>query len=488
MTPLPEGFGLELDRSVQRFGGGTVLAGGHPGRLITLSPDGATALDALLDGRATSPAVRALGGRLVGAGMAHPCAGPPSGPAALTVTVVVPARDRTDDLDRCLRSLAEGPEVVVVDDASLDPDAVAEVCARHGTRLLQRTRNGGPAEARNDALAVIDTDLVVFVDSDCSVAGDWLAPLVGLFLDPEIGAVAPRIRPRPTDSDPWPTTLARYSEAHSALDLGDRPSEVGPDRLVRYVPTAALVVRRAALGGGFDPELRTGEDVDLVWRLLDDGWRVRYEPSVTVSHREPASWGAMLGRRFRYGTSAGPLDRRHPGRLAPVELRPWPTAVTAGVLGGRPWLALAALAASTVSLGRGLVGRGIPLSQSLRWSAGGAGWTLVGVGRTATQLAMPAVVAGLASRRFRATSTLLLAVPPLVDWWRRRPPIGPLHWTVASIADDVAYGAGVWSGCLRSRTAGPLIPSFRHSVAHRFPRWRDPRSVRTRGKLGDEGQ
>ena len=45
---------------------------------------------------------------------------------------------------------------------------------------------------------------------------------------------------------------------------------------VSYVPTAALLVRRAALdsvtpGGGavFDPALRYGEDVDLVWRLHD---------------------------------------------------------------------------------------------------------------------------------------------------------------------------------------------------------------------------
>lgn len=72
MTVLPEGFGLVLDRSVRSFRDGTVLIGGHPGRLITLSIEGAAALSSLLDGRAITDASRQLGGRLVEAGMAHP--------------------------------------------------------------------------------------------------------------------------------------------------------------------------------------------------------------------------------------------------------------------------------------------------------------------------------------------------------------------------------------------------------------------------------
>ena len=38
--------------------------------------------------------------------------------------------------------------------------------------------------------------------------------------------------------------------------MGDQCSEVGPGRLVSYVPTAALVARATAVGGGFDDRLR----------------------------------------------------------------------------------------------------------------------------------------------------------------------------------------------------------------------------------------
>ena len=278
----------------------------------------------------------------------------------LSLTVVVPVRDRPDLLDRCLASLGSEVPVVVVDDASRRPDRVAAVCRDHGAQLLRREANGGPAAARNTALDRIDTDLVAFVDSDCTVGPGWLEGLAWQFADPVLAAVAPRIRPEPTEGPGRPSVLARFTDRHSALDLGAAEGEVGPTRAVRYVPTAALVARRCALAGGFDEGLRVGEDVDLVWRLLDAGWHVRYAPSVTVAHREPTSWRGTLARRVRYGTSAAPLARRHPGRLAPVELRAWPTAAAVSLLAGRPRLAALIVAGSALSLARTVRPLGIP--------------------------------------------------------------------------------------------------------------------------------
>jgi hypothetical protein len=258
------------------------------------------------------------------------------------------------------------------------------------------------------------------------------------------------------------SALSRFSDAHSALDMGPARSEVGPGRLVRYVPTAALVVRRAALGAGFDTDLRVGEDVDLVWRLLEAGWRVRYEPSTTVRHGEPSTWPALLARRFRYGTSAGPVAKRHPGRLAPVELRPWPTLAAAAGLVGRPRTAVALVVASATQMARSVSGHGIPLVLPLRWSAASAGWTVIGVGHAATILAAPALLAAACrSRRAAAVVALLVLAPPAAEWWRRRPELDPVRWSMASIVDDVAYGAGVWAGCARSRSYEPLLPSLR---------------------------
>jgi mycofactocin system glycosyltransferase len=482
VTRWPERFGLTLDRSVRTFSRGTVLVGGHPGRMITLGPAGVAELAALLDGGARSPAGGRLARRLVGAGMAHPRplddrSGRRPRP---TVTVVVPVRDRSQSLDHCLAALGSTVPVIVVDDASLRPEVVAGVCRQHGARLIRRDVNGGPGAARNEALAEVESDLVAFVDSDCTVGPSWLEGLAWHFDDPEVAAVAPRVRP----GSPGPAgaagvgpaggvgavgtaggrlaALDRYSAARSALDMGPDPAEVGPDRSVRYLPAAALVVRRSAVGDGFADGLRVGEDVDLVWRLVEGGHRVRYEPSVEVFHREPASWTGLLARRFRYGTSAAPLARRHPGRLAPLELRPGPTLAAVALLAGRPGWTLLALGASTAGLAGQVRGRGIPAVSALKWSAVGAGWTLLGLGRAASMLAGPGLVAvALRKRRARSAVAALVLLPPLAEGWRRRPELDMARWTVACVVDDAAYGTGVWAGCLRQGTLGPLVPAVR---------------------------
>jgi mycofactocin system glycosyltransferase len=454
---------------VRTLAHGTVLVGGHPGRLMVLSPTGAEALGRLVAGEPVTGAARALAHRLVAVGMAHPRpAGGDRAGHVRSVTVVVPVRDRSASLDRCLEALGRGVDVVVVDDHSDDPTSVAQVVARHGARLIRRPVNGGPAAARNQALAGLATELVAFVDSDCTVGPGWLSALLWLFDDPAVGAVAPRIRPEPVHPNDDRSARSRYAADRSPLDQGPEPSEVGPGRRVRYVPSTALVVRASSLVGGFDEDLRIGEDVDWVWRLSDAGWRIRYEPSVTVFHREPDSWSALLARRFRYGTAAAPLARRHPGRLAPLELRPWPTAAVGAVLARQPALAVAVLAGSTVHLARGLRARHVPVWWSLRWTLQGAGWTAVGLGRAATMVGGPLMaMAAWRSRRRALVGVTLMALPPLVEWVQRKPRLDPVQWSVASVVDDMAYGAGVWSGCLRWRSLGPLLPTVRSVGAGR---------------------
>lgn len=464
MGALPEGFRLVLDSSLRRFRHGTVLAGGRPGRVLTLTPAGARSLDALVAGGLGDPATITLAGRLVACGMAHPRRpeGVETNSGSNDVTVVVPVYDRTEALDRCLASLGRDVPVVVVDDASVDSAAVSTVCARHGARLLRRASNGGPGAARESADEIVTTDLVAFVDSDCTVPDGWLDKLVWQFADPEVAAVAPRIRPAATAPDRERRAVHRFGLSHSPLDLGLEGGEVGPDRSVRYVPTAALIVRRSALHavGGFDPALRVGEDVDLVWRLVDAGWRIRYDPSVEVSHIEPDRWRALLSRRLRYGTSAAPLAVRHRDRMAPVELRPRATVAALALLAGQPVVAAVAVASAALPLARKVRPLGIPAAQAWSWCIGGAGWTVMGLGRAVTMLAAPGLV-GLAAtgRRGRRAALLLLVVPPVVDWVRKHPDLDLPRWVVASVADDVAYGAGVWIGCLRARTAAPLVPT-----------------------------
>jgi mycofactocin glycosyltransferase len=478
---LPVGWRLVLDRSVSFVADGTALLGGRPGRLVTLTAAGRSALESLLGARSgeLDGPTRRLGRRLVDAGMAHPR--PPAAsaaPATASVTVVVPVHDRPEELDGCLASLGRSHPVLVVDDGSRDPHATAAVCRRHGARLLSRAENGGPAVARNDALAAIESDVVAFVDSDCRIRPAAVDALLRYFADPAIGAVAPRIRPAPVEHRPSgpridATTAAaagrarrlidRYARARSALDMGAEEGPVGPARAVRYVPATALLVRRRACGPGFDARMRVGEDVDFVWRLADRGWQVRYVPSVVAHHREPDRWLEHLARRLRYGTSAGPLARRQPDRMAPVELRAGASAMVLALVSGHRRLAAFVWAAGCGLALRQLAGSKVPAFRVVGWQVAAPWWTLLGLARATVTVVVPGLpVLAVAGRRRRLRwAAVLVTLPAMVDWWQRRPDVDPLRWTAACLADDLAYGAGVWIGCLRAGTAAPLIPALR---------------------------
>ncbi|HEX9064136.1 MAG TPA: mycofactocin biosynthesis glycosyltransferase MftF [Streptosporangiaceae bacterium] len=474
-TPLPAGFRIGLDPAAREIGPG-IWFGGSPARIIRLTGAGQAAFRELLAGPVGSAAAGALARRLTDAQFAHPV--PPAWPASgrPDVTVVIPARDRADLLDRCLAGLGPGGQVLVVDDGSHDAGAVAATSARHGATLIRRPVNGGPAAARNTALGQVRTELIAFIDSDCEPSPGWIGPLAAHFADPLVAAVAPRITALAGGS--W---AGRYTAACGPLDLGGRPARVLPGSQVSYVPTAALLVRREALAGlagpvgagaVFDERLRSGEDVDLVWRLHEAGWRVRYDPSVRIGHHEPATWRGLLSRRFRYGTSAAPLTRRHPGDVPPLVLHPWPALAVAAALGRRPATAAAAYAASVATLGRTLRRAGVPRRGTARAMASAAWQTYLGTGRYATQFAAPALAAAIAcpgvrgaGRRARnraawrrlAAGSLLLA-PPLAAWAAGPRELDPARFVLGRITDDVAYGLGVWSGCRRERTVAPVLP------------------------------
>ena len=356
----------------------------------------------------------------------------------------------------------------MVDDGSADQAATARIAAGHGAALIRRPVSGGPAAARNAGLAGIGSDLVAFLDSDCVPPPGWIGLLAPHLADPVVGAVAPRVTAPAERTSP----AGRYAAARGSLDLGGSEARVAPMTKVSYVPTAALLVRRAALaavagtGHVFDPELRFGEDVDLIWRLHEAGWRIRYEPAVQVPHDGPDSWPGLLARRFRYGTSAAPLARRHQGDVAPLVLHPWPAAAVAAGLARRPVLAAAAAAGSWLTLDRAVRRAGLPADGVPAAAATAVRQTWLGTGRYATQLGAPVLALALAARgrsrtrrwgRRAAVASLLLG-PALDAWGHSERELGPVRFAAGCIADDIAYGAGVWAGCLRARTLAAVVP------------------------------
>jgi mycofactocin glycosyltransferase len=451
MTRYPADLPLQLDRSTKVLADGAALVGGQPARLLRLTRTGAQVLQRLrTTGPGPDPDAQALARLLVDSGVAHPR--PPIVERG-GVTVVVPVRDRAEQLDACLA--AAGTPAIVVDDGSRDPQAIRAVCDKHHARLVRCDIPGGPAVARNTGLALAGTPIVAFIDSDCTIEGQWFERLGGHFADPAVAAVAPRVRAVSSASGP----VARFAVARSPIDLGTHPARVVPMGRVSYVPTATLLVRRSAAGNGFDEQLRFGEDVDLVWRLHLDGGTVRFDPSVSVFHHEPTRWRDLLLRHYRYGTGAAQLAKRHPGKLSPLVIEPRSALIAVSAMMGRPRLAASIAVAVVARSGRSGARAQIPRSKLAAWSMTGAWKMTLGLGHALAMFFPAALLGAVRKKGSRRPALFLLFAPPITEWIRRRPALDPIRWALLSLADDAAYGFGVWVGCARERTVGPVMPT-----------------------------
>ncbi len=239
---------------------------------------------------------------------------------------------------------------------------------------------------------------------------------------------------------PGPARCGRYERDRSPLDRGPDAARVIPYGRVPFVPAAALVTRRHLR---FDATLRGGEDVEFVWRVP----YVRYEPGSHVAHdhrTDPRAWLPAAS------TTAAP--RR-----------------------GSPSVTPARRARCTSRRGRPRCGR---RSRSRR-PAAAAAIAGVAIARTAREFDMPladaAKLAGLGSLR----SGRVVADALTRAWWplsalalahpRARLPLAAALATKTplQLADDLAYGIGLWQGCLQQRTLDPLLPARPWTLAQR---------------------
>jgi mycofactocin glycosyltransferase len=466
-TRLPDGFAVQVDRRVRVLGQGSALLGGSPTRLLRLAP---AAQDMLADGRLkVHDAVSAeLARTLLDATVAHPR--PAGGPSHRDVTVVIPVRDNAYGLRRLVASL-RGLRIVVVDDGSSTPIERDDFAGQHpDIEVLRHGQSKGPAAARNTGFAACKTGFVAFLDSDVVPRRGWLEALLGHFCDPTVALVAPRIVGlAQTDH-----LVARYEAVRSSLDLGQREAPVIPYTSVSYVPSAAIICRTSKLRdiGGFDETLRSGEDVDLCWRLVEAGARLRYEPIAQVGHDHRTQLRDWIARKAFYGGSAAPLSVRHPDKIAPLMISGWALAAWILMAIGSSFSYLASVLVAALTgrrIAKTLQGADTQICDVLAVAARGLWSSAMQLASAICRHYWPvALLAAIAFRPCRRVVLIAAVIDGVVDWASRRrsadedvKPIGLLTYVLLKRLDDLAYGLGLWYGVVRERNIGPLKPQIR---------------------------
>jgi hypothetical protein len=250
---------------------------------------------------------------------------------------------------------------------------------------------------------------------------------------------------------------------------------VEPRSTVDYLPSAALVGRRAALlsVGGFDESLHFGEDVDLCHRLDAAGWQVRYDPRATVRHDHRTRWLPWLRRRVAYASAAPDVAARHGTPHPPV---PAAGALAAacllfapGRLGRRTRVAALAAGAGALLTATQAARAGVPVRPALegavRREAAGAQRVL---GMLPRQQLLPAAAAwAVLSRRGRLVVPGAVVLQHLKRWRGVAPDVPPAAFVALRLVDEGALSVGLWRACRRARTLRPLLPRLEGPTAVR---------------------
>jgi GT2 family glycosyltransferase len=240
--------------------------------------------------------------------------------------VVIPAYRGVETtllcLNRVLETVPRGTPVIVVDDASPEPELSAALDDLARDRRIRLIRNAGnlgfPASANAGMQAAGDRDLVL-LNSDALVCAGWLERLrEAAEAAPDIGTVAPLSNDATILTYPRVDGLQPPPEG-KMLDRIDRLAAKANPGIVIDIPTSVgfcMYIRRSCLTetGLFREDVFAqgyGEENDFCLRARHLGWRHVAAPGVFVGHVGGHSFRTAREHLLRRNLAV--LERLHPG-------------------------------------------------------------------------------------------------------------------------------------------------------------------------------
>lgn len=192
---------------------------------------------------------------------------------AVSMSVIVPnhngARFLRSAVDSILAQKGPAPEIIVVDDGSTDDST--RVAGELGDAVCYlRQENHGPAAARNLGLERSSGEIVAFLDVDDVWREDKSSVQLPLLQSTGAHGV-------------WGLTQVMMLTSRDSL-----AGEFVPWEEPRpYPQLGSFLFRREVFDrvGGFDPDLRYGEDIDLLSRILDAGLTLHRHADVVLEWR-----------------------------------------------------------------------------------------------------------------------------------------------------------------------------------------------------------
>lgn len=234
------------------------------------------------------------------------------------VSVVVPARNESAHIEKCLASIQAQEhrdlEILVVDGASTDDTAdVVRRIARTDPRVrLLHNPDGLIPISLNIALAAATAPWLVRVDAHATIPPDYVGRAVEHLATGRWGGVGGR----KDGIGSTPAGRAVAAAMGSPFGVGNSTYHYGTSlQTVEHVPFGAYGVDELRRLGGWDEKLRVNQDFELDYRLRTSGRELLFDPKLVIGWECRQHIPDLYRQYFRYGRGKVVVAAKHPRSL-----------------------------------------------------------------------------------------------------------------------------------------------------------------------------
>lgn len=225
------------------------------------------------------------------------------------VSIVLPTYNRRQQLQQVLAGLAQQNypasqfEVIVVSDGSTDGtnEYLYALRGQSGLALTVVVQpNQGPSAARNSGIQTATGAIVLFLDDDVVPVPDLITQHMTTHAQftEDVVVMGPMLTPDDFDMKPW----VRWEQAMLDKQYADTAAAHWESSARKfYTGNASLARQHLLAANGFDTNFRRSEDVELAYRLAEQGIKFVFNPHAIGYHYAERSFASWLQTPYQYG-------------------------------------------------------------------------------------------------------------------------------------------------------------------------------------------
>lgn len=217
-----------------------------------------------------------------------------------SLTFLVPAYNEENYISSCINSLLnmdypdDKIDIIAINDGS--EDSTLERMKEFGDKIeIIDKENSGKASSMNYALQKVDTELVACMDADSRPDKNYLKRMVSYFQEDGVEGVTPTMKIE--EPETWAQRVIWMEYIYNLL-LRKLYSVIN-GQFVMPGPGSVYDTQYLKDIGGWDEETLT-EDMEIVFRMIDNGAKIRNSTNAFVRTHSPETFDGLFKQRSRW--------------------------------------------------------------------------------------------------------------------------------------------------------------------------------------------